>query len=193
MKLRPHVEQHTDGKTRDLPISDALADLLEFAAGVAGVDLVWVYSGGQCAEGTCEKRIGSTRHDLGGAADLHLIKDGKALDFSIDTDREYFALFLEACARYGAEGIGAAEDYMGSTAAHIGFGSRNVWGRDGKSANAPDWVRRSVAKGWATRGRTTDLRADRGDEEEMIRRLLETLVDSPDLEKEPPPDEAPAL
>jgi len=68
------VVENTAGKTRDLPIASRLKQILSFAASVAGIDEVRVESGGQCAIGTCSKRVGSTRHDLGNAADLDLKK-----------------------------------------------------------------------------------------------------------------------
>lgn len=185
----PHVQQHTTGKTRDLPISDALADLLEAAALRANIDIVWIYSGGQCAAGTCSKRTGSTRHDLGGAADIHLVVSGRRLNFDDASDRKVFALFLETCAAYGAEGIGAATDYMGPTAAHVGFGGRAVWGRNGKSANAPVWLRSAVARGWSSRNRVLGAPSDQADEEKIFEELLQSLPDSPNAEVEPLPDD----
>jgi len=184
----PHVEQHTDGKTRDLPISTALATLLEGAAKHAGIDTVWVYSGGQCAVGTCDKRIGSPRHDLGAAADLHLVVSGRRLNFEGSNDREKFAKFLEACASLGAEGIGAASDYMGPTAAHVGFGGPAVWGKNGKAANAPDWVKLAVARGWSSRNRALRGPDSESDEMESFEKLLLSLPDSPYEEDEPTPD-----
>ena len=180
----PHVEQHTEGKTRDLPISNELADVLEAAAVAANVDTVWIYSGGQCAKGKCSKRTGSTRHDLGAAADLHLVTPGSPLDYNKAEDREVFASFLEACALSGAEGIGAAADYMGSTSAHVGFGDRAVWGRSGKAENAPDWVKRAVAKGWARRHRAENEMTD-AEAAELIEELIKTMPDSPNAEVEP--------
>lgn len=185
----PHVEQHTEGKTRDLPISTALADVLEAAALEAGIDTVWIYSGGQCAIGTCQKRTGSTRHDLGAAADLYLIVSGQRLDFRDTNDRQTFAAFLEACAAYGAEGIGAAEDYMGPTAAHVGFGDRAVWGRRGRSANAPEWVRHAVARGWSRRNQDSVSFAHESDDSTLFEKLLQSLPDSPDAEVDSLPDD----
>lgn len=144
-----HVVQETAGKIRDLPISDRLADLLESAAVQAGIETVLVYSGGQCAEGTCTKRKGSRRHDLGEAADLQLFVDNRVLDFTIADDRPKVAEFVTQCASLGAEGIGAAKDYMGPRELHIGFGGRAVWGRGGKSAHAPAWLIAAVQEGWA--------------------------------------------
>jgi hypothetical protein len=148
-KKHNRVIQSTEGKTRDLPISDKLADVLQGAAVNANVDNVLVYSGGQCALGTCKKRTGSTRHDLGNAADLRIRKDGKWLDFRDNEDRNVFAAFARACARNGATGIGGGTDYMGPLALHIGFGKKAVWGANGASANAPVWLKKAVIAGWA--------------------------------------------
>lgn len=140
--------EDTAGQTRDLPISTPLREVLIHAATEAGIDLVRVTSGGQCAKGTCTKRVGSTRHDLGGAADLELEIGGRLLNMDDPVDRPIFAQFLQACARLGATGIGAAPSYMGLHRAHVGYGSRAVWGAGGKAANAPDWVKQAVLNGW---------------------------------------------
>ena len=92
------VVENTAGKTRDLPIASRLKQILSFAASVAGIDEVRVESGGQCAIGTCSKRVGSTRHDLGNAADLDLIKDGRVLKFTDSNDLPLFEAFVEAAA-----------------------------------------------------------------------------------------------
>lgn len=52
------------GKTRDLPGEASFKAILIRAGEIAGVDKVRFTSGGQCAKGTCPKRVGSTRHDL---------------------------------------------------------------------------------------------------------------------------------
>jgi hypothetical protein len=38
---------------------------------------------------------------------------------------------------------------MGPKTLHVGFGSKAVWGAGGQAANAPDWLRKAVMKGWA--------------------------------------------
>ncbi|MCI4645981.1 MAG: hypothetical protein MRY64_14460 [Hyphomonadaceae bacterium] len=140
--------EDTAGKTRDLPISADLRALLIGAASEVGIDTVRVTSGGQCAKGTCEKRVGSTRHDLGGAADLEIIKDGRTLSLLNFGDRETYRDFLQACAKLGATGIGAGPGYMTEFRVHVGYGSKAIWGAGGKSANAPEWVRSAVINGW---------------------------------------------
>lgn len=140
------VIEDTKGKTRDLPIKVKLSQILSDAADDAGVDTVRVTSGGQAAKGTGGKRTGSTRHDLGNAADLMLERKGKALSF--EKDRGVFESFVESAASRGATGIGAGIAYMGEHTIHVGFGSKLVWGAGGKSANAPAWLKAAATKGW---------------------------------------------
>jgi hypothetical protein len=143
------VVENTAGKTRDLPIVSRLKQILSFAGSVAGIDEVRVESGGQCAIGTCSKRVGSTRHDLGNAADLDLIKDGRVLKFTDSSDLSFFELFVEAAASFGATGIGGDVGYMGPTRLHVGFGDRATWGGDGGNGAAPRWLSKAATKGWS--------------------------------------------
>jgi hypothetical protein len=140
------------GKTRDRPISSELEAVLKKAAAASGVDIVYVTSGGQ--PGTTGQSTGSTRHNGGRAADLHLGVGDSTPTFS-DTDADPIVKkFVTACAAYGATGIGAGLNYMGNKTLHIGFGltptdkSMIVWGADGKSANAPQWLRDAAQAGW---------------------------------------------
>jgi hypothetical protein len=142
------VVENTAGKTRDLPIASRLKQILSFAASVAGIDEVRVESGGQCAIGTCSKRVGSTRHDLGNAADLDLIKDGRVLKFTDSNDLPLFEAFVEAAASFGATGIGGDVGYMGPTRIHVGFGSRATWGGNAGRGAAPSWLENAATKGW---------------------------------------------
>ncbi len=99
--------------------------------------------------GTCTKRTGSTRHDLGRAADVEIWRNGKALDFTRSKDLPFFSSFVRACAALGATGIGAGTDYMGSKRVHVGYGKRAIWGAAGKGANAPTWLREAASSGWS--------------------------------------------
>lgn len=141
------------GRIRDRPITQELERLLDKAAADAGIDRVWVYSGGQ--PGSTGQRTGSTRHDGGRSADLQLIVDGRRLRFKNSSAPEAVRAFVRACARRGATGIGAATDYMGPESLHVGFGltpsdtRKLVWGKDGASANAPNWLRAAATEGWS--------------------------------------------
>jgi peptidoglycan hydrolase-like protein with peptidoglycan-binding domain len=140
------------GKIRDREISPELESLLLKAAAAAGIDVVFVTSGGQ--PGTSGRSVGSTRHNGGRAADLYLQSEGRVLSFSDSSAPEQVERFVTAAAAHGANGIGAGVDYMGPRTLHIGFGAtrddhRNiVWGAGGRSANAPGWLRRAADLGW---------------------------------------------
>jgi muramidase (phage lysozyme) len=140
------IREDTAQSVRNLPISDRLRQLLIRAAEAAGVDLVRVISGGQPSSGP--GRVGSTRHDDGNAADLELHKDRHALDFTKPDDRPIVESFVRAAAAAGATGMGAGVDYMGPNRLHVGFGTQAVWGKDGKSANAPEWLKVAALQGW---------------------------------------------
>jgi hypothetical protein len=137
--------QRALGATRSRPISKRLNNVLEYAARKAGVD-VEVYSGGQPAKGSRGsqgKRVGSTRHDLGNAADVRLytVDDNgkrKRVNFLTKKGREVYRNFIEAAAAAGATGIGAGQGYMGAESIHVGFGSVADWGSafDGKNQKA---------------------------------------------------------
>jgi hypothetical protein len=140
------IREDTARATRHLPITQQLRDILSKAADAAGIDLVRVTSGGQPPIGP--DRTGSHRHDNGNAADLELWRDGRALNFTRPDEKPIVEAFATAAAASGATGIGAGIDYMGPKTLHVGFGSKAVWGAGGKSANAPDWLRKAVMKGW---------------------------------------------
>lgn len=142
------VIEDTAGKIRDLPITPRLKRILAFAGSIAGIDEVRVTSGGQCARGTCSKRTGSTRHDLGNAADLDLVKDNRVLKFTVASELPFFEAFVEAAASFGATGIGGDKLYMGPTRVHVGFGRRATWGGNGGRGAAPRWLSQAAEKGW---------------------------------------------
>lgn len=140
------------GAIRNRPISDELRAILEAAAQEVGVDLVRITSGGQ--PGTHGKSIGSSCHDDGRAADLQLEKDGTTKTISDARGGPVFEGFVTAAASFGAIGIGAGVQYMGNRTIHVGFGctpsdtTKVVWGENGSSANAPQWLRDAAEAGW---------------------------------------------
>lgn len=135
------IEQQT-GATRNQPLSEATRRYLEAAGQATGLQ-ARVFSGGQPSEGG--RRTGSHRHDLGGAADIHLFDPAtnRVLDMTVPADQARMAAYVQAAAKAGATGIGGGTDYMGSTSLHIGGGPRGVWGGGGRSANTPDWLRKA--------------------------------------------------
>lgn len=145
------VIEATAGKIRCLPIQAKLKELLTAAADQCGIDVVRVISGGQPAKGTPGRRTGSTRHDLGWAADLQLEIGERSLSFVKTADLPFFEAFVAYASQLGATGIGAGVDYMGPLTLHVGYGDEAVWGAGGKSVTAPKWLRDAFAKGKARR------------------------------------------
>ena len=124
--------QSSEAQIRKLPLSSRLRSVLETAADTTGVT-ARVTSGGQPSINSPEgrrrgARTGSTRHDLGNAADLDLIKDGRKLIDGRPEDVAIKKSFVAAAAAAGATGIGAGEGYMGGSKIHVGFGDTARWG-----------------------------------------------------------------
>lgn len=143
------------GAIRNQPISKELKVVLEAAAQAAGIDAVRITSGGQDELGKGTRRTGSTRHDRGRAADLQLVVNGTTLKFTDQTAAPAVIAFVTEAARAGANGIGAGVSYMGPSTIHVGFGTSEAdtmeltWGAGGKSANAPQWLRKAAQAGWS--------------------------------------------
>lgn len=126
------------GATRNLPLSSQMTDALSFLPNL-GVTME-VFSGGQPAAGG-GPRVGSTRHDHGNAADVFFYKDGQRLDWRNPEHVPLFQQIVSQGRQNGLTGFGAGDGYMQPGSMHIGFGAPAVWGKDGRSANAPDWLR----------------------------------------------------
>lgn len=145
-------------KTRT--VIERAADAVNQASSGTKIGEVRVYSGGQP---TGKKRkgskirtpfvdkfgggYGSTRHDLGGAADVHLYDaNGKRIDYSTAAGKRVFDDFAGAAAQAGATGIGFGSDYMGTGTIHVGFGNMATWG------GMPSSMRNAVVEGWQSQG-----------------------------------------
>ena len=106
---------------RDRKVNSELETALANAAITAGLDYVEIYSGKQ--PGTDNKRRGSARHDTGLAADVRLIKDGKALNSSIIRERTIMAEFIKAAVANGILGGGHGPEqspkYMDNFGMHL--------------------------------------------------------------------------
>ena len=127
------------GATRSLPISPELASAMSFLPDL-GLTME-VYSGGQPGAGEGGARVGSTRHDHGGAADVMFYDaTGRMLDWNNPNDVATFQEIVRRAKAAGVTGIGAGNDYMGAGRMHVGFGNPGVWGAGGKGANAPAWL-----------------------------------------------------
>jgi hypothetical protein len=127
------------GATRNDPLDPRLIDAMSFLGGM-GITMD-VISGGQEAAGTPgAQRTGSTRHDHGNAADVDFYMGGRKLDWNNPADMPILVEIVQTAKSRGVTGIGAGDDYMGPGRFHVGFGNPGVWGADGKSANAPEWL-----------------------------------------------------
>lgn len=124
--------------TRNDPLDPRLIDAMSFLGGM-GITMD-VVSGGQEAAGQGGTRTGSTRHDHGGAADADFYMGGVKLDWNNPQHLPILTEIIQTAKSRGVAGIGAGDDYMGPGRFHVGFGNPGVWGADGKSANAPDWL-----------------------------------------------------
>jgi hypothetical protein len=98
-----------------------------------------VFSGGQPAEGG-GPRVGSTRHDHGGAGDVFFTRNGERLDWRNPDDVPIFQEIVRRGKANGLTGFGAGDNYMQPGSMHVGFGDAAVWGEGGRGANAPDWL-----------------------------------------------------
>ncbi|QDP64079.1 MAG: hypothetical protein Unbinned2301contig1004_5 [Prokaryotic dsDNA virus sp.] len=141
--MAPYVRYANQGATRNQPLDQSLVDAFSFLPelGLA----MEVFSGGQPAKGTSDKRVGSVRHDHGKSADVFFTKGGQRLNWARDSDRPIFEDIVKRAAAAGVTGFGAGPGYMREGSMHVGFGSPSVWGAGGKGANAPDWLRRAFS------------------------------------------------
>lgn len=139
------LRYRNQGATRNQRISQQLADSMSF---LDDMDITMeVFSGGQHSHGT--QRVGSHRHDHGGAADVFYYRDGRRLDWARPEDRPIFQEIITRAAARGVTGIGVGPGYMQQGSMHVGFGTPAVWGAEGRSANAPAWARAAYERGRA--------------------------------------------
>lgn len=139
-----HISYANQNATRNKPIDDKLVGATSFLQGM-GIRME-VYSGGQDGKGEGDKRTGSVRHDHGGAGDVHLIDERTNRKLSEDNPQDIPILqsIFQQMRQNGVTGIGAGKDYMGADKFHVGFGKEGTWGKDGKGANAPAWLKAAL-------------------------------------------------
>lgn len=142
----PWLKYVNKGAIRDKDINKELIDAMSFLNNM-GIRME-VFSGGQSAKGSGGKRTGSTRHDHGGAADAKFYAaDGHQLKESNPQDQAILGSIAAQARANGVTGIGAGKGYMGDGSMHLGFGKEGTWGKGGKGANTPKWLRDSYALG----------------------------------------------
>ena len=139
------IRYANQGATRSQPLSPEMQKAMSFLPEL-GVTME-VFSGGQPGKGEGGARVGSERHDHGGAGDAFFYKGDRRLDWANPEDQPVFQEIVKRAKAAGLTGFGAGEGYMRPGSMHLGFGAPAVWGAGGSSANAPDWLRQAYEGG----------------------------------------------
>ncbi len=133
-----YIRYANQGATRNRELSEELLKRLGYLEDM-GVTAE-VFSGGQPGIEEGGNRVGSVRHDHGGAGDMFFYKDGRKLDWANDQDRPIFEQIVSQGKANGITGFGAGPGYMQAGSMHVGMGKPGVWGAGGKGDNAPSWL-----------------------------------------------------
>ncbi|MCG3808941.1 hypothetical protein I3252_05510 [Psychrobacter sp. Ps4] len=149
-----YIQYANKGSTRNQRLNPQLEQALSFLQ-EEGITFR-VNSGGQPGKGSGGKRVGSTAHDHGYAADGDLYRNGRKLDWNNSKDLPLLKSIVEEAAARGVNGIGAGNDYMGAGRFHFGIQSNAAaWGKDGKGANAPAWLKSAHSAGMSRKESST--------------------------------------
>ncbi len=149
-----YIQYANKGATRNQRLNPELEQALSFLQ-EEGI-VFKVNSGGQPGKGSGGKRVGSTAHDHGYAADGDLYKGGKKLDWNNSKDLPLLKAIVEEATARGINGIGAGNDYMGAGRFHFGIQQNAAaWGKDGKGANAPGWLKAAHSAGMSRKSSGT--------------------------------------
>lgn len=137
--MADYIRYANQGATRNLPLDSRLVEAFRFLP-EQGITME-VFSGGQPAKGSGLPRVGSTRHDHGGAADVFFYRGDQRLDWNNPQDQAIFKDIVARAKAAGVTGFGAGDGYMQPGSMHVGFGNPGVWGAGGKGENAASWLR----------------------------------------------------
>jgi len=136
--LADYIRYRNQGATRNRPLDEDLINRLSYLQDM-GITME-VFSGGQPSKDEGGARVGSIRHDHGGAADAFFYKDDRRLDWANNDDLPIFQEIVSKGKQNGVTGFGAGPGYMQAGSMHIGGGKPGVWGAGGKGENAPEWL-----------------------------------------------------
>lgn len=144
-----NVRYSNQGAIRNQPLSPRLLQSMETLEPLGlGFE---VTSGGQPAIGTVpnSRRVGSTRHDLGNAADGYFydLNTGQRLSWANPAHVPRLQTGVAQLVNSGVTGVGAGPGYMAEGMFHVGFGTPAVWGRNGSGSTAPQWLRDAYETG----------------------------------------------
>lgn len=140
-----YIRYANQGATRNLPLDDDLIKRLAYLEKM-GITAE-VFSGGQPGKDEGGARVGSVRHDHGGAGDMFFYKGDKKLDWNNPDDLPIFEEIVRNGKANGITGFGAGGGYMQPGSVHVGGGTPGVWGKGGKGDNAPAWLRNAYNGG----------------------------------------------
>lgn len=135
--MAKYIRYANQGATRNQPLDPKLIQALGFLDDM-GITAE-VFSGGQPSEGP--NRVGSHRHDHGGAGDFHFYKGDQKLDWANEADRPIFEDIVRRGKAAGITGMGAGPGYMSPGSMHLGYGTPAVWGAGGSGENAAPFLR----------------------------------------------------
>lgn len=135
-----YIRYANQGATRNRALDEDLIKRLAYLESM-GITAE-VFSGGQPSAEEGGARVGSVRHDHGGAGDMHFFNsDGRKLDWANEQDRPVFEEIVRRGKQAGVTGFGAGPGYMSEGSMHVGMGKPGVWGAGGKGDNAPAWLK----------------------------------------------------
>lgn len=133
-----YIRYANQNATRNQPLDEELIKKLAYLEKM-GVTAE-VFSGGQPGKDEGGPRVGSERHDHGGAGDMFFYKDGRKLDWNNPDDLPVFQEIVRVGKQNGITGFGAGDGYMQPGSMHVGGGNAGVWGKDGSGKNAAPWL-----------------------------------------------------
>lgn len=134
---------------RSMPLNPELLSIITAAAAQCNLN-VYIQSAGQVLRGTPGVRVGSTRHDLGFAADIGLKNGSQQLYTNKTADLRMIITFCRTVKSMGVTAIGAGPGYMSSSLIHVDIAAgRNLtpanagthWGSNHSWTSAPQWLR----------------------------------------------------
>jgi len=111
------VYDYSNTKIRNKPVKTKLITALAAAVKASGMDFVTITSGLQ--PGITGLRVGSSRHDSGLAADLHVTYKGRILNASKIEDQIQLTKFVKEAVKAGIKAGGMSKNYMGNTTMHL--------------------------------------------------------------------------
>lgn len=150
-KTRPVLTYTNQGAIRNRKLKPALFQAIEKTVReTPGIARAEIFSGGQRRKNNLldrGRRTGSINHDDGNAADVRFYdKNNRIIRTDTKKDIPIIAEAVSRARKNGVTGgIGAGAGYMGGRGVHLGYGPKIVWGKNGRSKNAPAWLNNAAS------------------------------------------------